>query len=79
MGPAGVELLGGDADLRPQAELAAVGKAGGGVDVDRRGVHLVEEALGLRNSSAVTMALAVAGGVTRAMCASASSNAGHHL
>ena len=25
----------------PSAELAAVGEAGGGVDVDRRGVHLI--------------------------------------
>src|SRR5699024_9400283 len=30
-GAAGVELLGGDADLGAEAELAAVGEAGGGV------------------------------------------------
>ena len=36
---AGVELLGGDAHLTAQAELAAVGEAGGAVDIDRRTVH----------------------------------------
>ena len=45
-GAPGMHFLGGDADLRPQAELEAVGEAGGGVDVHRRGVHLVQEALG---------------------------------
>ena len=40
-GAAGVELLGSDADLRALAELAAVGEAGGGVDIDRRRVHFV--------------------------------------
>ena len=39
MGPAGVQLLGGDADLRAQAEFAAVGEARGGVDIDRRRIH----------------------------------------
>src|SRR5699024_5001485 len=38
-GAAGVHLLGRDADLRAQTELAAVGEAGGGVDIDRRRVH----------------------------------------
>src|SRR4051812_15325519 len=36
--PAGVQLLGGVADLGPHAELAAVGEARGGVDVDAGGV-----------------------------------------
>src|SRR5699024_11914346 len=35
-GAAGVQLLGGDAHLAPQAELAPVGEAGGAVHVDRR-------------------------------------------
>ena len=38
-GAAGVELLGADAHLAAKAELAAVGKAGAGVHVDRRAVH----------------------------------------
>ena len=36
---AGMELLSGDAHLTAQAELAAVGEAGGAVDIDRRTVH----------------------------------------
>src|SRR3712207_7421730 len=32
--PTGVQLLGGDADLRAEPELAAVGEAGGRVDED---------------------------------------------
>ena len=43
-GAAGVQLLGGDAHLAAEAELAAVGEAGGGVDVDRRAVHSGDEA-----------------------------------
>ena len=42
-----MHFLGGDADLRPQTEFAAVGEAGGGVDVHRRGVHGIQKALGL--------------------------------
>ena len=38
-GAAGMQLLGGDADLRAQAELAAIGKAGGGVDIHCRSIH----------------------------------------
>src|SRR5690606_38688571 len=45
-GAAGVELLGGDADLGAQPELAAVGEPGRGVDDERRGVDLAGEALG---------------------------------
>src|SRR5699024_6694158 len=41
-GPAGMELLGGDADLGPEAELGAVGEAGRGVGHHHRGVHLGE-------------------------------------
>ena len=40
-GPPGVELLGADADLRPEAELKAVGEAGRRIDIDRRRIHLV--------------------------------------
>ena len=36
---AGMELLGGDTHLTAQAELAAVGEAGGAVDIHRRTVH----------------------------------------
>lgn len=34
-------------DLRPQTELAAVCEPGGGVDVHRRRIHVVQEVLGL--------------------------------
>src|SRR4051812_4488703 len=44
-GTAGVQLLGGDADLGAQAELGAVGPAGRGVDDDDRGVDLRDEAV----------------------------------
>ena len=37
---AGVHLLGGNADLGTQTELTAVGKAGGGIDIYCRTVHL---------------------------------------
>ena len=40
-----MELLGGDADLGPEAELTAVGEARRGVDQDRRRVDLGDEAL----------------------------------
>ena len=43
---AGVQLLGGDADLGPEAELAAVDEAGRGVDEHGGGVDLATEALG---------------------------------
>ena len=46
--PAGVQLLGADADLRAEAELPAVGEAGAGVDHDGRGVDLAGEAAGGR-------------------------------
>ena len=42
-GASGVELLGGDAHLAAQTELAAVGKPGGGVDVDGGAVHAGDE------------------------------------
>ena len=42
-----MKLLGGNADLRPQTELAAVCEPGGGVDVHRRRIHVVQEVLGL--------------------------------
>ena len=45
-GSPGVELLGADADLGAEAELLAVGEAGGGVDHDGGGVDLGGEALG---------------------------------
>ena len=45
-GAAGVELLGGDADLGAEAELGAVDEAGGGVDDDGGGVDLAAEPLG---------------------------------
>ena len=44
--PAGVELLGADADLGAKAELEAVGEAGRGVDVDAGRVNPVLEGLG---------------------------------
>ena len=44
-GAPGVELLGGDAHLAAQSELAPVGEAGGGVPIDRGGVHLGQEPL----------------------------------
>src|SRR5690242_14071077 len=46
--PPGVELAGGDPDLRAEAELAAVRKLRGGVPNDDRAVDLVHEALGGR-------------------------------
>ena len=59
---AGVELLGGDAHLTAQAELAAVGEAGGAVDIHRRTVHgcCKEGGMGLVPGQD---GLAVAGGV----------------
>ena len=36
---AGMELLCGDAHFTAEAEFTAVGKAGGAVDVDSRGIH----------------------------------------
>jgi len=61
-GAAGVELLGGDAHLTAQAELPAVGEAGGGVDVHGGAVHQAGEEVrvgaGLGDDG-----LAVAGGV----------------
>src|SRR5438067_9252892 len=44
--PPGVELLGGDADLGPEAELLAVGESGGGVDGDGARVDGADEASG---------------------------------
>src|SRR5690606_1792623 len=45
---AGVQLVGGNADLRAQAVLEAVGETGGGVDHHRGGIHLSEEAPRIR-------------------------------
>jgi hypothetical protein len=45
-GAAGVEFVGGDADLGSEAELAAVVEAGAGVVEDDGAVHLVLEAGG---------------------------------
>ena len=45
-GAAGVEFLGGDADLAAEAEDAAVGEARGGVDIDTSRVDIVHEVLG---------------------------------
>src|SRR5699024_8606045 len=42
---AGVQLLGGDPDLRSKTELPAVGEAGGGIGHHHRRVHFREEAL----------------------------------
>src|SRR4051812_7252836 len=39
----GVQLLGGDADLGAEAELAAVGESGGGVHQDRGGIDAGDE------------------------------------
>src|SRR5699024_6246773 len=61
-GAAGVQLLGGDAHLAPQAELAPVGEAGGAVDVDRRAVHRCGEPLDVACRLAED-GVAVAGGV----------------
>ena len=46
-GAPGVELLGGDADFRPQAKLASVRKPGGGVYIHGGGVHFLQEPLGI--------------------------------
>ena len=46
-GASGMKLLGADADLCPKAELKAVGEPGGGVHIDRRRIHLVQEPLGV--------------------------------
>src|SRR5512139_475497 len=45
-GAARVQLVGGDADLRAQTVLEAVGEARGGVHHDGGGVDLAQEALG---------------------------------
>ena len=54
-----MELLRGDAHFAAQAELSAVGKAGGGVDVYGGAVHAADEAvcgclIGGQNGLAVT-------------------------
>ena len=46
-GAAGVQLLGGNAHLGAQAQLAAVGEAGGGVHDHRGRIDLGDEALGV--------------------------------
>src|SRR6202030_10778 len=43
---AGVKTVGGDADLRAHAELAAVGELGGGVMQHDRAVDALQKALG---------------------------------
>ncbi len=45
-GAAGVDLVGGDADFRAEAELVSVGEAGGGVPVNGGGVAVGEEVAG---------------------------------
>ena len=45
-GAAGVELVGGDADLGAEAELATVGEAGGDIVKHAGGIHGAEEMLG---------------------------------
>ena len=57
-----MELLGGDAHLAAQTELAAVGKAGGGVDVHGGAVHPVNKGIGVGGVFGDD-GLAVAGGV----------------
>ena len=47
-GASRVELLCADADLRAEPELKPVGKAGGGVDINRRRVNLIQKLLGIR-------------------------------
>ena len=61
---AGVQLLRGDAHFAAEAELAAVGEAGGGVDVDRGAVHVLHK-VSLRGGVARDDGVAVAGGVRR--------------
>ena len=61
-GAAGVQLLGADAHFAAQTKLAAVGKAGAGVHVDRCAVHTGREprrCLGVRRDDS----LAVVGGM----------------
>ena len=41
-----MDLVGGNANLGPEAVFEAVGEAGGGVDHHRTGIHLGEEAPG---------------------------------
>src|SRR3954470_2539406 len=43
--PAGVELVGGDADLRPEAVFVAVGEARGGIHHHGAGIDFPQEAL----------------------------------
>ena len=45
-GATGVELLSADADLRPKAELKAIGEAGGGIHVHCRRINFLLEAVG---------------------------------
>ena len=57
-----MQLLGADADLRPQAKLKAIRKAGGGIDIYRSRVHLLQK--GLRIGIILgDDAFAVAGGI----------------
>ena len=61
-GAARVQLLRGNADLRAEAEHAAVGKARGGVDVHRRRIDFAGEAA-RRGQIAGDDALAVVAGI----------------
>lgn len=62
--PPGVQLLGGNADFRPQAKFAPVRKAGGGVYIYGSAVRLLEEALGI-GIALGDNALAVPAGILR--------------
>ena len=53
---AGMEFAGGDADLRAEAELAAVGELRRGVVQHDRRIDLVEEFLARPSASSVTIA-----------------------
>ena len=57
-GAAGVQLLGADAHFAAQTKLAAVGKAGAGVHVDRCAVHTGREprrCLGVRRDDGLSL------------------------
>ena len=57
-----MELLGGDAHLAAESELAAVGEAGGGVDIDGGGIDAAGEFFRRRRIGGDDR-LAVAGGM----------------
>ena len=58
-----MQFIGADADFRAKPKLAAIGKAGRGIPINRRGIDLAQEPLGqllIAGNDAVAMVRTVA-------------------